>query len=318
MNLLFKIFRLLVFIGLFWPLPGAAGEFAQDLSSTFAYIPRKYDFNLKYLMHNMQEYKDSPFNWLTNDIIDNALKKHLMYDSYPVVQIDFVSINTDVSKDFDYSFDVQKTPITQWQYMMLMADDFIAIPSYVEDREDSIVAKVGGKRVRIKLNHPIENISVNNAQDFINKLNELDASSDQLIYTLIPDHIPGDKYRLLSDVEYEILVIGGEPNWWQNRIILEERSWYAENSHIKEAQCGTHSVGLKKPNDFGLYDILGHVLHLTLVAPKRFVARGGGWRMPAQFLKPSRRRLILVPSKNYNYVGFRLVRDRANPVFCRP
>ncbi len=67
---------------------------------------------------------------------------------------------------------------------------------------------------------PVESVSWNNVQEFIKKLNEKEGTN---------------KYRLPS-----------EAGW--------EYAWYDENSDGR-----THSVGEKKPNPWGLYDIHGNV-----------------------------------------------------------
>ena len=84
--------------------------------------------------------------------------------------------------------------------------------------------------------HPVETVSKNDAHEFLAKLN---GRND------------GYKYRLPSEAEWEYAARAGtavEPK------SLDEVAWSAANS-----QDETHPVGRKKPNAWGLYDMLGNV-----------------------------------------------------------
>ncbi|MEJ7740997.1 MAG: formylglycine-generating enzyme family protein [Chitinophagaceae bacterium] len=84
-------------------------------------------------------------------------------------------------------------------------------------------------------NHPVENISWNDALDFVQKLSAFDKK-----------HI----YRLPTEFEWEYAARAGEE---------EDISWSA----IREAAVLSGSIpsaiGMKKPNAWGLYDMLGNV-----------------------------------------------------------
>ena len=90
-------------------------------------------------------------------------------------------------------------------------------------------------------NLPVENVSWDDCQKFIMKLNEL----------------TGKKYRLPTEAEWEYAARGGSNSMhykYSGGNSLEYVSWYFHNSMDK-----THTVGMMKPNELGLYDMSGNV-----------------------------------------------------------
>jgi formylglycine-generating enzyme required for sulfatase activity len=65
-----------------------------------------------------------------------------------------------------------------------------------------------------------------------------------------------DGYRLPTEAEWEYAARGGAEGLYGNatKESLREYAWFAENSNQK-----THPVGQKRPNEWGLYDMLGNV-----------------------------------------------------------
>lgn len=110
-----------------------------------------------------------------------------------------------------------KYPVTQAQWQLVMGDN----PSFFKD--------CGG-------NCPVEQVSWNDAQAFVTRLNQLN---------------DGYRYRLPSDAEWEYAYVAGGK---QSPPLGGDFGWNADNSAGK-----THPVGEKTPNAFGLYDMNGHV-----------------------------------------------------------
>ena len=120
------------------------------------------------------------------------------------------------------SFLMGKTEVTQGQWMSVMGSN----PSRFTRCGDAC---------------PVENVSWNDAKEFIQKLNQS----------------TGQNYRLPSEAEWEYAARAGTTSDWSfgsNEPQLGNYAWYSGNSGAQ-----THIVGQKKPNAFGLYDIHGNV-----------------------------------------------------------
>lgn len=128
----------------------------------------------------------------------------------------------------------------------------------------------------------------------------------------------GQKFRLPTEAEWEVAARGGSAAALQP---AEDYAWFEANSGKN-----SHEVGGKKPNGFGLYDVLGNAWENCLepFAPPAQgpVVRGGGWNTPAKDLRVSRRQSVpdewaerdpkrplrLWWLTDGNFVGFRVVR----------
>jgi formylglycine-generating enzyme required for sulfatase activity len=85
--------------------------------------------------------------------------------------------------------------------------------------------------------NPVDNVSKDDIHAFLDKLS---AQND------------GYKYRLPTEAEWEYAARAGAPD--PPKASLSEYAWFADNSGDE-----SHPVGLKKPNAWGLYDMLGNV-----------------------------------------------------------
>ena len=113
-----------------------------------------------------------------------------------------------------------KYPVTQEQWIKVMGLN----PSYFRGND-----------------LPVEEVSWDDVQKFIQKLNQLEGT---------------DEYRLPSEAEWEYACRAGTTTSYSfgaGEAKLEEYAWYSENSDK------TQSVGQKKPNSWGLYDMHGNV-----------------------------------------------------------
>ena len=90
-------------------------------------------------------------------------------------------------------------------------------------------------------NLPVEEVSWDDCQDFISKLNR----------------ITGKTFRLPTEAEWEYAARGGNKSrgyQYSGSSNLSDVAWYKDNSGSK-----THTVGTKQPNELGIYDMCGNV-----------------------------------------------------------
>ena len=90
-------------------------------------------------------------------------------------------------------------------------------------------------------NLPVDNVSWNDCQEFIKKLNRL----------------TGETFRLPTEAEWEFAARGGcksKGYKYAGGNIIEDVAWYSGNSNDE-----THLVKTKAPNELGLYDMSGNV-----------------------------------------------------------
>ncbi|MFN0201545.1 MAG: formylglycine-generating enzyme family protein, partial [Bacteroidia bacterium] len=91
---------------------------------------------------------------------------------------------------------------------------------------------------------PVENVSWNGVQEFIQKLN-----------ALMKAHGHKATYCLPSEAQWEYAARGGQNFKYAGSDNLDEVAWYG----YEKAGKTTHPVGQKKANGYGLYDMSGNV-----------------------------------------------------------
>ena len=123
-------------------------------------------------------------------------------------------------------FWLQETEVTQTQYFAVMRDN----PSFWRGKSDS--------------DHPVERISWTDANEFCAKLSTLDSEA---------------KYRLPTEAEWEYACRAGStgPNYGK----IEEIAWFFDNTGVGDGtgSYGHRPVRRKRPNKWGLFDMLGNV-----------------------------------------------------------
>ena len=91
------------------------------------------------------------------------------------------------------------------------------------------------------LNRPVDMVTWEDCQKFINSLN----------------HMTGYQFRLLTEAEWEYAARGGKRSRgykYSGSDILDEVAWYGDNSGST-----THPIATKQPNELGIYDMTGNV-----------------------------------------------------------
>lgn len=156
-------------------------------------------------------------------------------------------------------------------------------------------------------NYPVENVSWDDCQDFINRLNQK----------------TGKKFRLPTEAEWEYAARGGKDGHnynYSGSNFINDVAWYDKNSDKK-----TRQVGLKQANELGIHDMSGNVWEwcydwygsystVTLTNPtgakngSRRVMRGGDWNDSSKYCNVTER-FYGVPSHKYNHYGLRLVME---------
>lgn len=104
---------------------------------------------------------------------------------------------------------------------------------------------------------PVENVSWNDAQKFISKINS----------------ISGKTYRLPTQEEWEYAGRAKTNYKFAGSNDLQRVGWYNKNSNGK-----THPVGEKEPNNFNLHDFSGNVMEWTNSKETvNYIFRGGSY-----------------------------------------
>ncbi|MCF0203151.1 MAG: formylglycine-generating enzyme family protein [Bacteroidaceae bacterium] len=177
------------------------------------------------------------------------------------------------------------------------------------------------------VNYPVENVSWNNCQKFIKKLNEL----------------TGLKFRLPTEAEWTYAAIGGKSSKgyaYSGGNVLEDVAWFRDNvdSYInwmdknggRQRVMGNtvkpriHEVATRLPNELGLFDMCGNVSEwcsdyfadelpttpqTNPTGPKQGdikVFKGGGWKSTRETCAISYRAYD-VPYFSHEDLGLRLV-----------
>ena len=180
-----------------------------------------------------------------------------------------------------------KFEVTQGEWEAVMG----ANPSFFKDRGPSC---------------PVDSVSWFDMDEFIKRLNGRESGK-------------GYRYRPPTEAEWEYAARAGTTGARYGE--LGSIAWYSGNSGR-----GTHLVGQKRANAWGLHDMLGNVWEWTGDWYGRYpsgsvtdprgpstgsyrVARGGGWPAVARFVR-SAIRFSRSPGGRSSYIGFRLVRTK--------
>lgn len=201
--------------------------------------------------------------------------------------------------------EAQSTVVTQAQYFTVTG----ANPSKFKSQTNCMSDFISVNGIEMCPNNPVESVSWEDTQKFIEQLNASDL---------------GYLYRLPTEAEWEYFARAGSQTafWYGNDYNpLRDYAWFYENSDYL-----SHSVGTKPANPWGLYDVHGNVWQWvsdwngdystspqsdpTGPATGWFrVIRGGSWANYSDALR-SAFRCWSYPDYRSDFVGFRLVRVR--------
>lgn len=202
-------------------------------------------------------------------------------------------------------FFIQQTELTQQQWFALMGKN----PSYHQS---------------CGADCPVESINWYDVQNFIDVLNKKENTR---------------RYRLPTEAEWEYAARAGSQDAFHiggvtfrdygRNDALDNIAWYYKNS-----ERGTHSVGTKQPNSWGLYDMHGNVWEWCSDWEGRYpsqpitdpmgpeegqakVRRGGAWSEYPIFCR-SATRSFYNPNDGFPNLGARLIAERELPVPFKP
>ncbi len=165
---------------------------------------------------------------------------------------------------------------------------------------------------------PVEQVSWNDCQIFIKKLNAA----------------TGKNFRLPTEAEWEFAARGGNKSrhyQYSGNNTFDHFVWNSLNSNNS-----THDVGSKEPNELGIYDMSGNVMELCSdwhgsysnnnqtdptgpATGDERVSRGGSWNCSARFCRSSNRNYSYHPDGKSFILGFRLaITDNSSPVAKKP
>lgn len=156
---------------------------------------------------------------------------------------------------------------------------------------------------------PVENVSWKDAIEFCNLLSKKSGKTPcyySIEETEDVNFDPGaNGYRLPSEAEWQYACQAGSMEARYGA--LDDIAWYKEN-----AGGETHEAGLKQPNSWGLYDMLGNVWEWcsdvydeTIYGSYR-IFRGGGWNDEARGCLATNRRRSHPVAFKIDDLGFRI------------
>lgn len=189
------------------------------------------------------------------------------------------------------TFFLGQTEVTQELWLAVMGDN----PSWCNGSGKGFYSIHYGEN----LQRPVENVSWEDCQMFLSKLNEL----------------TGKNFRLPNEDEWEFAARGGINSKgfkYSGSDNLDDVAWYWRNSGKKRLNlkydgqyldeigktfeivmknnCGTHSVATLQPNELGIFDMSGNVFEWCewvyddhTGSRRGHVRRGGGWNLSREF-----------------------------------
>jgi hypothetical protein len=228
--------------------------------------------------------KDQRMKSLVNGIVDLKLRASATEEITNTIAMVLIPVQTSLSK-FGYSYYTAKHEVTQKQYQIVMGTN----PSHFK----TAPAVLGSS------DHPVEQVSWNNAMDFCKRLTDLEEVTGSLPV--------GHVYRLPLKKEWETVAIASETAIRPSTLLTQ--GWFKNH----EEQAGTRKIGLKQANPLGVFDLFGNVAEMCLDSEPHdrtgeplHAVLGGSWfdSVDKRIAEP-----VFWTSADsfYNYQGFRVV-----------
>jgi formylglycine-generating enzyme required for sulfatase activity len=217
-------------------------------------------------------------------------------------------VKTEIKEDFEIAVHT----VTQGQWQAVMGSN----PSHFSRFGASRISVKDISDEELKL-FPVENVSWNDAQEFIKKLNERNAGS-------------GFLYRLPTEAEWEYACRGGAASEEEcsfhfyfdkpTNDLSSEQANFNGNDPFGNAPKGKFlgrptRVGAYPPNKLGLCDMHGNVWQWcadNYEGSSARVLRGGGWLNDGRLCRAAYRNRN-APTTRSVFVGFRLARVPVRP-----
>ncbi len=233
--------------------------------------------------------------------------------------------NKPVEAEITLPFSMQASSVTQYQWALVMREN----PAHFKAGKDKQQINIEGQKILMQPDHPVENVSWNEVQTFIQRVNELIKKQDPLIMKLFDRRIGTEaSVRLPTAAEWDFVSrkegeIKGDYFFGEKVSDLETYAWFNENS----AET-THPVMTKHPlligrkaiydlygnvsewvADYHNYDALGPFPGKNPQGPETGhyrITKGGSFRDPSNECN-SPNLPSADPSMKFNNIGFRLL-----------